>query len=157
MREIKFRAWDTKKNEMIYDGEIDKSNDSWDGPDSVSVRITFEGTPVAYTQDDGGKNGLWEHSVDIKNRLLLMEFTGLKDKNGKEIYEGDIVYSEANDSMGIVKYGEYICQHSEDANDWHIGFYTENVPGHEVEGFYNEPLIYAVVGNIYENPEMVTP
>ena len=77
----------------------------------------------------------------------LMQYTGLKDRNGKEIYEGDVVRWLVNDvvRVGIVDYpedfGGYDMKNLDDeyhvCNDWMRGEYE-------------------VVGNIYENPELLT-
>ncbi len=87
--------------------------------------------------------------VDLKT---LSQFTGLKDKYGKDIYEGDIVtyLDDANNSQkGVIKWDDTSC-----------GFFIEAIGGDD-EGNQNGELIsyetknYEVIGNIYENPEMM--
>lgn len=72
----------------------------------------------------------------------IMQFTGLKDKNGKEIYEGDIVAREQNPMTDDT------------------GYYEEVIP--ELQRFfhlYGEHIIVPedmiIIGNIYENPELI--
>lgn len=70
---------------------------------------------------------------------IIMQYTGLKDKNGKEIYEGDIVDTE-NGIYEVLWYGEGACFR------FHI------------LGSLESPLNYddiKVIGNIYENPELL--
>ena len=148
-REIKFRAWDTEKKEMCYDGHIDQYDDGFDSG-STSLSICFNGQINAQIGDDGGKNGLWEHDANIKkDRLILMQYTGLKDKNGKEIYEGD-----------IVRCGEYVGEVQwEDSASAFIGLWQPQT--HKRKGgadnlgsTFPSPL-KEVIGNIYENPEQL--
>ena len=66
MREIKFRAWDKKEKEMVEVCQI-----NWHDPYGITI----------------SHNGSWHNDIADYE---LMQYTGLKDKNGKEIYEGDI-------------------------------------------------------------------
>lgn len=129
MREIKFRAWD-KIAKKLY--EIDGL---WFEEESV----TFEGDGL------GPQN---------KGRYVLQQYTGLKDKNDVEIYEGDIVASiERPDIWQALIYFEF-------------GGYRIKDPQNRVGGQYNmygllydivgdEGNDYEIIGNIYENPELL--
>ena len=79
--------------------------------------------------------------------ITIMQYTGLKDKNGKEIYEGDFVEwttfdgetGEENDQIGFIEWDNGMA-----------GFVITNRQMLEIEADKTE-----VVGNIYENPELV--
>lgn len=70
MREIKFRVWDKNDNKMY---------DNYYGIDTDQPYISLFG------------NNINEVRWNTENNIKLMQYTGLKDKNGKEIYEGDIL------------------------------------------------------------------
>lgn len=82
-----------------------------------------------------------EHGVLCGGDYILMQYTGLKDKNGKEIYEGDILYDDEFDDYYFV-----------DQKMHESCGCCSSVFGWSVEGNYNEN---SIVGNIYENPELL--
>ena len=91
------------------------------------------------------------------NNTVVMQYTGLKDKNGKEIYEGDI-----NKTHEYLKYGSYKVEDtrlsynsSNIQYDMYYGWCWEDTRG-EQEHFFNCSQI-EIIGNIYENPELLTP
>ena len=122
MREIKFRAW--HKGKKIIGNVL--------GIDILHKEIFFSNENV----------DCYEH-VDFKN-IELMQYTGLKDKNNKEIYEGDIL-SDGNVKnlyKVIFKNGRFITEYNGDFEEY--SFDLIDVVAQSCE----------VVGNIYENPEL---
>ena len=107
-----------------------------------------------YYPENTGNIFLWQKEGQVQE---IMQFTGLLDKNGKEIYEGDIITCVTNGHMewphqGIV---EYLGQ----SNDYYCGYFGINV-GVNLNGkfefthFWNNKG-FEVIGNIYENVELI--
>jgi len=136
MRKHKYRAWDKEENDFI-----NKGNPFSFGDLSGKTHGFMFTDPTRRDQEDW-----FSKTVEIqlaaqgeKSRYILMQYTGLKDKNGKEIYEGDIVKSKAG--VSEVEYGSASCAWS--------------VP--DIDGSYHlwdflKKYKAEVIGNIYETP-----
>ena len=152
MREIKFRVWSNLDKKMFIAGELELAEDD-NGEDYYSV---------SYYNPD---KKYWEHLIGREN-IELMQYTGLKDKNGVEIFEGDVVkcynkhlnYDFSSDK-NIPGYGFAVIKNS----GW--SFYYDKIKADnkwffyypEGDNFYpdNIDMIIEVIGNIYENPELL--
>lgn len=137
MREIKFRAWDMSDELMYY---------------NVQFGINFDdGSHYPFERFLGNQDDKDYHEWE------LMQYTGLTDKNGKEIYEGDIVKVVYNDNS--TKSGM--------SDVFEIGFdggcfgvvHTNLYSSYARDGRGSDFVLYftvicKIIGNIYENPEL---
>jgi uncharacterized phage protein (TIGR01671 family) len=132
-REIKVRAWDVART-------------------GAYTSLRYQGDMTLYDF----LHELHNDEVEYGCKWQLSQYTGLKDKNGKEIYEGgilkcfvaNIVNSLPIMILGVVKYTapEFLIQLCEkDASEHGILSYFLN----------HDPKNYEVIGNIYENPELL--
>lgn len=143
MREIKFRAWDEVSKKWVYH------------------IVPNKGCPSA----------VWEGSFDWDDLLEWKQFTGLKDKNGREIWEGDILSFPDTESeyvdvgIGNVKVAEFPLNafFPVEFKECEFGMTVEGTE-HGINGWislraFNEDYYKMseceVIGNIYENPELL--
>lgn len=129
MREIKFRAWDKNRNSMAYQEKMriyDGNEQAWD----ITV---FKSS---------GTIGTFQSCLDNSKEVVLMQYTGLKDKNGKEIYEGDVVDMWNNGVHSVVEW-------------YQSGYYLITRVKEKVAEYMLHGKSVIVVGNIYENPELM--
>ena len=99
---------------------------------------------------DAQLHHLWQDFVDYPG-YELMQYTGLTDKNGKEIYEGDIVQYNQNSSYDNM---DFIAKWSDDK----LGFIFQSNSGEQLVNqtpHLNRFKHLEVVGNIFENPELL--
>lgn len=131
-REIKFRAW-LKEEEKMVNVSLMSLTEKW-----IGYQIFYEEE----------KKKKFEFS-DSEN-FELMQYTRIKDKNGKEIYEGDILkYNFPYD--GILKHISPVSYLDTQASFGIVDCYGNNVPLYDI----SVNNYFEVIGNIYENPELL--
>jgi uncharacterized phage protein (TIGR01671 family) len=118
---IKARVWDTEDKKMYFIGEGDLGSLAWD-------------------LDNLGYN------TSSYYNYIDMLYTGLKDKNGKEIYEGDIVRNKRHNFKTVIEYygASFRCK----SEGLPLSMYIDDL-------LVDEKNQIEVIGNIYENPELL--
>lgn len=127
MREIRFKAFDKVMEKMYEVGYVDFPKER------VQLAHIIDGicyavyiSPLKYVQ--------------------LLQYTGLKDKNGMEIYEGDIIKSEENIVSKIVY---------DEASFKSVWVHNDHLVNCVLDNLFIRTLNPVVIGNIYENPELL--
>ena len=135
-REIKFRIWDVENKEMLKVQELD-------------FEPTFYGGRIAIRPDQ------YNDYFDTED-MILMQYTGLHDKNEKEIYEGDIVLLDCYNYEEPAFDGEFKVIY-DDINGMWLLIDLENKDRDftfgEIRSYYKAEI--EVIGNIYDNPELL--
>ena len=137
MREIKFRAWD-KKEKRMYDQQ-DKYTC---GLVILLDGLTEYGGCLDYSSEPEFDSFQWYNKEIVEKRYVLMQFTGLKDKNGTEIYEGDITERSTGYRQEIKLIQIRQCYSTPPTNRT---FWAYDI----IEGEDK------VIGNIHQNPELM--
>lgn len=146
MREIKFRAfikYGIKKSDLKDPRNVSEIKDTGFGFMGTPDLIDFENNRIKYDTD-------WYEA----DRFKLMQYTGLKDRHGHEIYEGDIVYGTRFYDDNIVETtGEVVFDLFELFIKDNAGTYDPFLLYYD--GIYPSELAeMEVIGNIFENPEL---
>lgn len=128
MREIKFRAWQPCSEQNEAGDVIDCGfMETWEEMIEEGLELYFDG------------------------KTILMQFTGLLDRNGKEIYEGDVVkYNNAAKGRSNWSKPVEIVWRQDRAK---FDFHTNHEDGWSFGGLIYEE--YEIIGNIYENSELL--
>lgn len=140
-RELKFRAWDDDRGEMMYDL-------------SQCTTIFWNNDEALFVVAKDKANGDW-------NELQVMQFTGMKAKDGTGIYEGDIVVADRypffNDGVpgyvGVIEWAH---------GAWYYGLECVNdklagsAIGDQLGADGKEVTEFRVIGNIYEHPHLLS-
>jgi uncharacterized phage protein (TIGR01671 family) len=124
MRELKFRVWDNQNNNWL-----------------INQRI--EDYPVELLYSD--HKFYIAHSLDNLDNYIIQQYTGLKDKNGVFIYEGDIVKATSDQYTNENFVGKVIFDE---------GCFLTWINKNDIRGIWGEDDI-EVIGNIFENGELL--
>ena len=150
MREVKFRAWDKEFNIMCGSDDI-----MW-----FDEFITSLGK-VVELREEHSYVGSSFHFDDVSRKRVLMQYTGLKDKNGVEIYEGDIVSGDSYEATMLKHWGADV---EVSAERYLIKYHDASFKIFDSKGNRLAVLNHhvsskveklEVIGNIYENPELL--
>ena len=133
MRDIKFRAWDKQEN-IMHDVECVYVEPSGSGKDITVKSKDEEGVLEWLSLDDAE----------------LMQFTGLRDKNGMGIYEGDVVLDKYEEVKIVQWYEGQFVVTRQVLNGSGQRFEYNNINNH-----INHYSKFEVIGNIYEHPEIL--
>ncbi len=152
-REIKYRG-KTFDNDWVY-GNLIKSNDETDYFNYLIIPQEDASWYENSFDDDLGVEKWYK-----VNSKTIGQYTGLKDKNGKEICEGDILYGgmEYYTQYGNVLVGIGECFGSEDKDEDNkvYGVYIK-VDGEKFGISQNIASVYEIVGNIHDNKDLLSP
>lgn len=146
MREIKFRAWNIPKEQMATVFQIGEKHGEYSLLAHPREVIYCDPTDAEKQKDSNGY-------VLFKGQYYLMQYTGLLDRHAKEIYEGDVIHltDKSKDSTWGTDEKKVI-----EFDGGAFRFDGMNI--FEMKGYGGYPkgqLVFEIIGNIYENPELL--
>ena len=106
------------------------------------------GTSIGVVESDG------LHELDVDEETVG-QYTGLQDKNGTKIFEGDIIRDDSANCVGVIKFGKYGIY---DDYGFYVDWGEEPVPAAYLRNdlpLWVEYRAAVVIGNIYDNPELL--
>jgi len=141
-REIKFRAWDKVEKEMMLPARWEE--------DFIGCSHKKIGLYIFRSKKDPRQHSSLDWVLRHPESFEIMQFTGLLDKNGKKIYEGDIVKFDNNKFGSVVKWNDkgFYQLWRNGTVDWKIW---------KEDAYYNtgHRKDLKVVGNIHENANLI--
>lgn len=141
MREFKFRVWENVENKMNYDCIV--------GDNFIIFNYTGDCEDDLFTGDVD-----FVHLCELNRKYFtIMQYTGIRDMTGKEIYEGDILGDEyGNNIISKIAYNKGVFRVIEKHNRFTdpIDYFAT---GKLVNGVYIKDM--KVIGNIYENKDLL--
>lgn len=139
-RVYKFRAWIIEEKRMEYDGfAIGVDGSFWQYADQGYYVNNLNAS-------EEHKASLRKDNIEIKDDFVLMQFTGLHDKNGKEIYEADIIQWGGEAEPVVVAWSSMYASFGLHRNGWiYMHYFGEAVDSTDCE----------VIGNVHQNPELL--
>ncbi len=133
MRNVKFRAWDKARKQMNY--KVLVGNTDHNDPNYTCNLVYIDSETAAKEEGFSGWLNADEHCIN------LMQCTGCLDKEGSEIYEGDLVGWFRPDYGNVIEFRAGSFGFEIDGLWQPLGFHTQNFA--------------LVLGNVYENPELI--
>ena len=139
MRTIKFRVWDKKRKAFLLPYPTLDVKQIQMGEDTriPTFLLGGNGDLVLYSYTGG-----MSYPVYNKENYIIQQFTGLKDRNGKDIYEGD-----------ILDRGDMYAYHM--VVEWKDGYWSPIVTSNSSGLVVMTGIYMKIIGNIYENPELL--
>jgi len=137
-REIEFRAWDTITNEMVFSTLVRNNY----------LAINLNGNVLGYEDTDKDQEVLF-----YPERFIITQYTGLKDKHGNKIFEGDILKAFTRSFTGkISKISEHnaLCFWNVSSFNFRLLPVSDNF-GRCVNNYSHG---FEIIGNVFDNPEL---